>query len=63
MEYRRAFGHHPRTWREFSYGLAHLARHHARDMLRLAAATTVAHAPDTPDRRDWYCTQRIAADW
>ncbi len=62
MEYRRVFGAHPTTWREFVYGLDHIGRHYARHSMMLANAAKIAGA--TQESSDlWYERQMIAAGW
>lgn len=48
-EFRAAFGAWPRTWVEFSHGMAHLARASTREKLRMADAV----AAHKQKRRQW----------
>jgi hypothetical protein len=52
----------PRSWRHFSYGVAHLDRARARDSLRAAAAAGVP-TMKKDDAQDWFTRQRAAASW
>lgn len=46
LEFRRAFGVWPATWREFVAGSAHLARAGIADKLRMADAFAATQNPD-----------------
>ena len=62
-EFQRAFGRSPRSWRDYSYGMGHLARASARESIRMARAGRMAQAAKPEDWRDWSQEQRFYADW
>jgi hypothetical protein len=62
MEYRRVFGAHPATWRDFVSGLDHINRNLARTSLQLATAAGMA-AATKESAEPWYERQKIAAGW
>jgi hypothetical protein len=62
-EFQRAYGRAPRSWRDYSYGMGHLARAAARESIRLAAAGRMAQAVKPEDWKDWIREQRTHADW
>ncbi len=62
-EFEAGYGRPPRSWRDYSYGLAHLGRAAARASIRAASAGRVAQVVKAEDWRTWLAEQRLHADW
>lgn len=53
------YGREPTTWRDFVYGMSHIARHNARQSLLIAHAVAATQTTDEKERERWFGVQAM----